>query len=84
MLIKAAHNNLISGMFRSFCPSRIIIMQYVDDTLLLLENKMESVKNLKWILSFFEQLCRMRINFNKCDLIPINIDPDEAQLFFTD
>jgi hypothetical protein len=59
-------------------------MQYVDDTLLLLENKMESVKNLKWILSFFEQLCRMRINFNKCDLIPINIDPDEAQLFFTD
>jgi hypothetical protein len=23
----------------------------------------------------------MRINFNKCDLIPINIDPEEAQLF---
>jgi hypothetical protein len=78
MLIKVAHNNLILGMFRSFCPSGIISMQYVDDTLLFLENKMESVKNLKWILSYFEQLSGMRINFNKCDLIPINIDPDEA------
>jgi hypothetical protein len=56
-------------------------MQYADDTLLLVENKMESVKNLKWVLSYFEQLSGMRINFNKRDFIPINIDPDEAQLF---
>jgi hypothetical protein len=81
MLIKAANNNLITGLFRSFCPAGIISMQYADDTLLFVENKMESVKNLKWILSCFEQLFGMRINFHKCDLVPININPDEAQLF---
>jgi hypothetical protein len=43
MLIKAANNKHISGLFRSFCPSGIISMQYADDTLLFLEDKMESV-----------------------------------------
>jgi hypothetical protein len=44
---------LVVGMFRSFCPSGIISMQYADDTLIFLEGKMESVRNLKWILSCF-------------------------------
>jgi hypothetical protein len=81
MLIKAANNKLISGMFRSFCPSGIISMQYADDTLLFLESKMENVQNLKWLLSCFEQLSGMRINFHKCDLVPINVECEEAQLF---
>jgi hypothetical protein len=81
MLIKAANNNLIFGMFRSFCPSGIISMQYADDTLLFLESKMENIQNLKWLLSCFEQLSGMRINFHKCDLVPINVECEEAQLF---
>jgi hypothetical protein len=34
MFIKAASRHLIYGMFRSFCPSGKISMQYDDDTLL--------------------------------------------------
>lgn len=81
MLVKAARNHQISGLLKSFCPSGIISMQYADDTLLFLEKNIESTMNLKWLLSCFEQMSGMRINFHKCDLVPINVDPEEAQVF---
>jgi hypothetical protein len=37
--------------------------------------------NFKWILSCFEQIFGMRINFRKCDLGPINIGDGDAQIF---
>lgn len=32
-------------------------------------------------MSCFEHLSHIRINFHKCDLVPINIARDEAQIF---
>ena len=37
--------------------------------------------NLKWLLSCFEQMSSLRINFHKCELVSINVDIDEAQAF---
>jgi hypothetical protein len=34
--------------------------------------------NLKWILSYFEKISGLRINFHKCELVPINVGDDEA------
>jgi hypothetical protein len=59
----------------------IISMQYSDDTLLFLENKISSTINLKWILSYLEQISGMWINFHKCDLVPINIVEGDNQMF---
>jgi hypothetical protein len=58
----------------------IISMQYADDTLLFLENRLLSSINLKWILACFERMSGMRINFYKCDLVPINVMESDAQL----
>lgn len=33
--------------------------------------------NLKWVLTCFEQVSGMRINFDKSEMIPLNLDPDE-------
>jgi hypothetical protein len=54
-------------------------MQYVDDTLFFLENSLHSAINLKWILACFKHMSVMRINFHKCDLVPINVDENDAQ-----
>jgi hypothetical protein len=51
------------------------------NTLLFLEKDLDSARNLKWLLSCFEKMSGMRINFHKCDLAPINVDDDEAQMF---
>jgi hypothetical protein len=40
-----------------------------------------SVINLKWLLSCFEQISGMMINFHKCNLVPINVEPEEEQIY---
>ena len=36
---------------------------------------------MKFLLYFFESMSGMKINFHKCDLVPINVDEDQAQAF---
>jgi hypothetical protein len=81
MLMKAASSNLISGLCPDLCPGGVISLQYADDTILFLDNDVEKAKNLKKTLVYFEQVSGMRINYNKSELIPINMDQAEAQLF---
>lgn len=81
ILVKASRNNILEGLFPSSNSAGIISMQYADGTLLLLSNNTSHARNLKWLLSCFEQLSGMRINFHKCDLVPININEDDANIF---
>jgi hypothetical protein len=80
MLIKAASHGHISGIMQSMTNTGVISLQYADDTLLFLKNDLSSAINLKWLLSYFEQMSGMRINFHKCDLIAINVEDQDAQL----
>jgi hypothetical protein len=81
MLLKAATRGHISGLMQSMTHTGVISMQYADDTLLFLKNELTSAINLKWLLSCFEQMSGMRINFHKCVLIAIKVEEQEAQLF---
>jgi hypothetical protein len=45
-----------------------------------LENDLEKALNLKWVLSIFEQMSDMRINFDKCDLVPINVPEEQTKV----
>jgi hypothetical protein len=78
MLIKATNGGLISGLLTRFRAGGIISLQYADDTQLFLENDLEKALNLKWVLSIFEQMSGMGINFDKCDLVPINVPEEQT------
>jgi len=45
--MKAARHGLISGLLPQVIEGGIISLQYVDDTLLFLENNLEKASNLK-------------------------------------
>ena len=77
MLKKAATNNLIRGLCPHFFPGGIISLQYADDTLLFVENNTSTATHLKWVLTCFEQVSGMKINFNKSELVPINLEKDD-------
>jgi hypothetical protein len=79
ILSKAVVNRQLDGLLQELGGGGIISMQYADDTLLFLENNLSSAINLKWILACFEHMSGMRINFHKCDLVPINVDENDAQ-----
>jgi hypothetical protein len=80
MLFKAAQQNLISGLLHNFRPGGVFSLQYADDTLIFLKNDIEQAQNLKWILALFEKISGTRINFNKSDLIPINVSVDDSHV----
>ena len=82
MLAKVANQQLISGLYPDICPGGVICLQYADDTILFLDNNLEHARNLKTVLSWFEQVSGMRINYEKSELIPINLDEDELHPFF--
>ena len=49
--------------------------------LLFLEKSNSIATNMKWILTCFEQISHMRINYHKSELIPINVEVEECSTF---
>jgi hypothetical protein len=66
MLAKAATHGHFAGLMQSMTNTWVMCMQYADDTVLFLKTNLPSFINLKWMMSCFEQMCVMRINFHKC------------------
>jgi hypothetical protein len=81
ILFKAATNHLICGLLPQAIPGGVISLQYADDTIIFLQKDLGMARNLKWLLTCFECMSGMPINYHKSDLLTINVDGDEANLF---
>jgi hypothetical protein len=54
------------------------ILQYTDDTIIFLDHDSEGAKNLKLLLSVFEQLSGLKVNYHKSEIFYFDKDK-EAQ-----
>jgi len=54
------------------------IIQYADDTILLMPACPQQALIIKNILNKYEQSIVLKINFHKSTLIPINLEPNLA------
>lgn len=77
MLVKASDRNLVKGLGHSIYPGGVISLQYADDTIMFVDKDPSLAANLKWVLTCFEQVSGMRVNYDKSELIPINLEDDE-------
>lgn len=78
-IIKNAHNKgHLHGLDRENTMGSILNLHFADDTLLFLDAAPQNIEILKWLLIGFEDLSGMKINFAKCELIPLNIPSDEG------
>jgi hypothetical protein len=59
----------------ALAPRGVIHMQYADDTLILIKNSEEDIKNLKFMLMCFEDMLGLKINFHKSEVIVMGL-PD--------
>lgn len=57
------------------CVLGVISLQYADDTIMFVDSDHALATNLKWLLTCFEQVSGMRINYDKSELIRMNIEP---------
>jgi hypothetical protein len=53
-------------------------LHFADDALLFLEASESAIQSLRWILIGFENLSGMKINFSKCEMIPLNLHEEEG------
>jgi hypothetical protein len=72
---KAIGKGHIKGLLESWVPGGVLALQYTNDTLLFSICEPRSIRNLKIVLMLFENV--FRINFNKSEFIPMNLDTDE-------
>jgi hypothetical protein len=81
MLAKAATSNLIQGLLPQVVHGGIVSLQYAYDTIIFLEPDIHMARVLKWILTCFENVSGMRINYHKSDLMTINLPDSIAREF---
>jgi hypothetical protein len=68
MLSKAANNGYIAGFRCSSYPEGVLSLQYAGDTLIFLSHNIRAACHLKWLMTCFEKISAMRINFHKSNL----------------
>ena len=69
LMNNALKHDLVKGVLSKGEDKGINMLQYADDTIFLIKDEVESVKNLKFILGTFEQMSGLKINFHKSELL---------------
>jgi hypothetical protein len=81
MIERAKVDGLIEGVVPHLVDGGLSALQYIDDTILFVERDFEKVRNLKLILSAFEQLSGLKTNFHKSELFCFGVAHDEANAY---
>ena len=75
MINKAWQDGLINLPLDSSYGLRYPIIQYADDTLIIMPAFQTQLSALKTILVLFTSITGLKVNFSKSSLVPINISP---------
>jgi len=65
LIARAKEAGQIEGVIPHLVQDGLSILQYVDDTVIFMSHDVEKAVNMKLILSTFEQLSGLKINFHK-------------------
>ena len=79
MLEVAKEKGLIKGIRIGEGAKELSHLQFADDTIIFLEQYVESVRNCKRILQCFQLTSGLRINFKKSQLYARGVDQNEIR-----
>jgi hypothetical protein len=68
LFTRATEDNQFKGIVPHLIPGGLSILQYADDTLVFLYHNLENARNTKLLLTLFEQMSGLKINFHKSEL----------------
>jgi hypothetical protein len=71
LLEAASRNGRISGLVPHLVEGGLTHLQYVDDTVVMIQMEEESMVNLKLVLYCFESMSEMEINYHKSEVFVI-------------
>jgi hypothetical protein len=68
LIERAKEDEQIGSLVPHLVDGEISVLQYVDDSILFMEHDLVKAINMKLILSFYEQLSGLKINFHKSEI----------------
>ena len=68
LIARAKEAGQVEGVIPHLVQDGLSILQYVDDIVLFMSHDFEKARNMKLILSTFEQLSGLKINFHKSEI----------------
>jgi hypothetical protein len=68
LITRAREEGQIDGLVPHLIDGGLSILQYADDTILLMDKNLEQAKNMKLLLCVFEKLSDLKINFHKSEI----------------
>jgi hypothetical protein len=83
MIHKAQEASLIVGLVPHLIEKGVAIMQYADDTILLIQEELTQVTHLKLILYMFEAMSGLKTNFDKSEIMMV-LEDQEKSLFYAE
>jgi hypothetical protein len=81
MVSVAQQNDLVVGLADNIITKGVAMLQYVDDTILLIQDDLEHARNLKLLLYLFESVSGVKINFEKSEVMMILHDENKIQTY---
>ena len=80
MLSRACATGIINGLVPNLVEGGLSHLQYADDTVILLQYSPEILRNIRLILSSYEVMSGMKINYEKSEIFSIGLDEEEILL----
>lgn len=74
-------NGIITGLVPEYIPNGVAILQCANDTILCLNEDEMVARNTKLLLYHFENMCGLKINFNKSEVVMVTEDHQKALKF---
>jgi hypothetical protein len=71
LISRAKEEGRVGSLLPHLIDGGLSILQYADDTILFLEHDIAKAVNMKLILSIFEQLSGLKINFHKSEIFSL-------------
>jgi hypothetical protein len=68
LIERAKSQGFIEGLVPHLVDDGLSILQYADDTILFIEDDLVKAKGLRLVLSAFEKISGLKINFHKSEL----------------
>ena len=79
LIARAKDVGQIEGVIPHLIQNGLSILQYVDDTILFFSHELPKATNMKLLLSLFEQLSGLKINFHKSEFFFTSIRPKNTR-----
>jgi retron-type reverse transcriptase len=81
LIARAKAEGQVEGVIPNLIEDGLSILQYADDTVIFMSHDVQKAVNMKFLLSTFEQVSGLKINFHKSEIFCFGKTKDHEEFY---